>query len=59
MSTNHDCNVCGLGIALGEDIHSDEDGEDCHAQCCPVCIAEFDHKSAQAFAKALDHYAPL
>lgn len=20
--------------------HSDEDGEDCHERCCPVCAAE-------------------
>jgi len=58
MNTNHDCNVCGLTIPLGQDIHSDNSGEDCHADCCPVCQEEFDWATALAFAQPLDHYAP-
>jgi hypothetical protein len=33
------CNVCGKGFTEEEwDLrHSDEDGEDVHEACCPVC----------------------
>ena len=36
------CSVCHEFFTEDEwdDRHSDEDGEDCHERCCPVCAAE-------------------
>ena len=36
------CNVCRLPFTEQEweDRHSDDRGEDCHADCCPFCGTE-------------------
>lgn len=36
------CSVCGEPFtpAEWEDRHSDDDGEDCHERCCPICADE-------------------
>lgn len=33
------CSVCGKTFTdkEWEERHSDEEGEDCHAECCPIC----------------------
>lgn len=37
------CSVCGEPFAdedEWDDRHTDDDGGDCHADCCPACNAE-------------------
>jgi len=38
------CPVCGEMMAFDDDedidLHSMPDGEDCHAECCPICNEE-------------------
>ncbi len=36
------CSQCGEPFSLDEweDRHTDDEGGDCHAECCPVCKAE-------------------
>lgn len=73
VHATHYCNVCGRGIKLGDDIHSDEEGEDCHSQCCPICLEEemtsslldsrisyregYEYNSHQEFDDQLNHYS--
>lgn len=52
------CVVCGGQFTLDEwdDRHSTYTGEDCHADCCPLCQAHDERDALDGFAPDIDTF---